>query len=243
MQGQPKIGRNDPCPCRSGKKYKKCHGARERREATGASSNKPKVLQSDPDFVKYCDLMEEIKRRISVIDFFLSGKGHALYQPPTLESVTLQLRKVLELIAFGSLVANKEAYEAVYSKVSKAWNAGDLLAELERVNPHFYPVPVTQEQDKESGAWKHKARAPDYLAKTDFKEVYGRCGVMAHAANPFSKGIDYTYYQAKLPLWRGQIINLLNIHEMVLVGNPATYVVMMTVDGDDRVHWYKLEPV
>lgn len=24
---EPKIGRNDPCPCGSGKKYKKCHGA------------------------------------------------------------------------------------------------------------------------------------------------------------------------------------------------------------------------
>jgi preprotein translocase subunit SecA len=24
---QPNIGRNDPCPCGSGKKYKKCHGA------------------------------------------------------------------------------------------------------------------------------------------------------------------------------------------------------------------------
>jgi len=23
---EPKIGRNDPCPCGSGKKYKKCHG-------------------------------------------------------------------------------------------------------------------------------------------------------------------------------------------------------------------------
>src|SRR5206468_4427293 len=23
-----KVGRNDPCPCGSGKKYKKCHGAR-----------------------------------------------------------------------------------------------------------------------------------------------------------------------------------------------------------------------
>ncbi|MCU0403959.1 MAG: SEC-C domain-containing protein, partial [Chitinophagaceae bacterium] len=22
----PKIGRNDPCPCGSGKKYKQCHG-------------------------------------------------------------------------------------------------------------------------------------------------------------------------------------------------------------------------
>ncbi len=27
VSDQPKIGRNDPCPCGSGKKYKKCHGA------------------------------------------------------------------------------------------------------------------------------------------------------------------------------------------------------------------------
>ncbi|WP_309895387.1 preprotein translocase subunit SecA [Archangium sp.] len=27
--GGPKVGRNDPCPCGSGKKYKKCHGAAE----------------------------------------------------------------------------------------------------------------------------------------------------------------------------------------------------------------------
>jgi len=27
--GEHKVGRNDPCPCGSGKKYKKCHGANE----------------------------------------------------------------------------------------------------------------------------------------------------------------------------------------------------------------------
>jgi len=27
VRAQPKVGRNDPCPCGSGKKYKKCHGA------------------------------------------------------------------------------------------------------------------------------------------------------------------------------------------------------------------------
>jgi preprotein translocase subunit SecA len=27
IRDQPKVGRNDPCPCGSGKKYKKCHGA------------------------------------------------------------------------------------------------------------------------------------------------------------------------------------------------------------------------
>ena len=26
VQVGPKIGRNDPCPCGSGKKYKSCHG-------------------------------------------------------------------------------------------------------------------------------------------------------------------------------------------------------------------------
>lgn len=40
----PKVGRNDPCPCGSGKKHKKCHGsvakqeARERAYATAAAS-------------------------------------------------------------------------------------------------------------------------------------------------------------------------------------------------------------
>jgi SEC-C motif domain protein len=26
VRPEPKVGRNDPCPCGSGKKYKKCHG-------------------------------------------------------------------------------------------------------------------------------------------------------------------------------------------------------------------------
>ncbi len=29
VRTEPKIGRNDPCHCGSGKKYKKCHGANE----------------------------------------------------------------------------------------------------------------------------------------------------------------------------------------------------------------------
>lgn len=26
LAGMPKVGRNDPCPCGSGKKFKQCHG-------------------------------------------------------------------------------------------------------------------------------------------------------------------------------------------------------------------------
>ncbi len=37
----PKVGRNDPCPCGSGKKYKKCHGATEGGSPGGKGGNRP----------------------------------------------------------------------------------------------------------------------------------------------------------------------------------------------------------
>ncbi len=197
----------------------------------------------DPDIVKYCDLMEEVKRRMAVIDYFISGQGHAMYMPPTLESACLQLRKILELVAFGSLVANAEAYTAVYSKVSKAWQAADLLNELERINPQFYPVPVVEAPSDIPGVLHQlKKRDSDYLARADFPEIYGRCGIMAHAANPYGKGVDYAYYQKMLPVWRTAIVNLLNNHEIHLLNRPGMYVVHMKEVRDDKVHWYKFEP-
>jgi preprotein translocase subunit SecA len=36
-----KVGRNDPCPCGSGKKYKHCHGAQQAAGAPGAQSARP----------------------------------------------------------------------------------------------------------------------------------------------------------------------------------------------------------
>jgi hypothetical protein len=197
----------------------------------------------DPDIEKYCNLMEEIKRRIAVVDFFISGQGTALFQPPTLESASLQLRKVLELIAFGSLVANADAYTAVHSKVSKGWHAADLLHELEEVNPDFYPVPVVEVPSiVPAVVHQLQKRQLDYLAKDYFGEVYGRCGVMAHAANPYGKGIDYGYYLKMLPEWRIQIVNLLNNHEIHRLNRPGMYVIHMKEQQDDKVHWYKFEP-
>src|SRR5262249_47526983 len=36
VRAQPRVGRNDPCPCGSGKKYKKCHMPADERVGTGA---------------------------------------------------------------------------------------------------------------------------------------------------------------------------------------------------------------
>ena len=43
---EPKVGRNDPCPCGSGKKYKKCHGAKRSAQAQNGKQA-PEVRRGD----------------------------------------------------------------------------------------------------------------------------------------------------------------------------------------------------
>lgn len=165
----------------------------------------------NPDIVMYCNVMEEIKRRISVIDFFHNGAGHALYEPTTLESIALQVRKILELIAMASLVANKKEYEKVYSNFASAWNAEYLLKDLGRVNADFYPKPVVESPSDDPKVKNHLVdRGDDYLTKKEFIKVYKKCGAIMHASNPLGRKIGYEYYKKSIPVWRQTIINLLN---------------------------------
>jgi len=195
-----------------------------------------------PDIERYCDLMEEVKRRINVVDHFLSGKGNALYEPTTLESIALQLRKVLELIALGSLVANKDSYSAANKKFARDWNARLILRDLERVNPDFYPSPVVEAPCADPRVVHQlKDRQPDYLTKHEFERAYEKCGALMHAQNPYRSLIDYEYYRQKLRAWRTQIVNLLNNHRIRLVNETGFYVIHMKEDRDDKVHYYKFQ--
>lgn len=196
-----------------------------------------------PDIGKYCDLMEEIKKRVSVVDFFLFGGGHAMYQPTTIESVSLQLRKILELIAFGSLVANKEAYSSAYEKFATHWNARFLLRDLKRVNPDFYPKPVVESPSSDSRALHQlKERGPDYLTREEFEKAYEKISAIMHAANPYGSKVDLDYYLGRLPIWRTAILNLLNNHQVRLLNDRGFYVIHMKEDRDDKVHYYRFDP-
>lgn len=202
------------------------------------------MQMKQPDIVKYCDLVEEVKKRMVVIDAFISGISHAVYKPTTVESVCLQLRKILELIAMASLVANKEAFSRVYVEFSKYWNAEYLLKDIARVNPDFYPHPIVENksaQDGISSEWQE--RMPDYLSKEDFIKLYKKCGAIMHAGNPYGSRVDYKYYEGNIPSWRQKIINLLNSHTIRLLGDQNIYLIHMKEDQDDKVHYYVFSPV
>ena len=198
---------------------------------------------NDPEITQYSNLMEEIKVRMSVFDFFTIGEGHALYKPTTIESACLQLRKILELIAMASLVANKDAYSAAHKGFAKHWNAKRLLKDIERINPDFYPRPVILAPPKDPGAQvRFIDRKEDFLTKAEFVEVYLRCSKMLHAENPYASKIVYKDYERDLPEWRLKVVNLLDLHWISLLDKKELYLIQMKGDTDGKVNLYATVP-
>jgi len=166
-----------------------------------------------------------------------------MYQPTTIESVGLQLRKILELVAFGSLVANKESYSLAYEKFATHWNARLLLRDLERVNPDFYPKPMVETPSADPRALLQlKDREADYLTREEFERAYEKVRAIMHAANPYGSQTDFKYFLEKLPAWRTQIVNLLNNHKVRLLNDSGFYIIHMKEEGDDKVHYYRFDP-
>lgn len=189
--------------------------------------------------------MEEVKKRTSVIDIFLSGSSNALYKATTIESICLQFRKILELIAMGSLVANKKAFCQTYKDFSKCWNADYIFKDIERINPKFYPNPIIEVPSSTPGLkmdWKDKAPA-EYLTKEEFIKLYKKCGAIMHSGNPYGSKIDYGYYDKNIPDWRTKIINLLNTHKIHLLNDENIHLIHMQEERDNKVHHYTFAPV
>jgi hypothetical protein len=143
----------------------------------------------------------------------------------------------LELIALGSLVLNRKEFERVNAEFAKFWNARLILQDIERLNPEFYPRPIT-DIDKKLVDIKE-----GFLTREQFAKVYEKCGAILHAENPFGSKIDYAFYGKSIPIWVSQIMRLLSNHAIRLLNDPNLYIVHMKEDRGDRVYAYTFAPV
>ncbi len=183
--------------------------------------------------------MDLIKKRIEVLEFFESGKGGCLYVPPTVESAYLQFRKILELIAMGSLIVNNEVYSQAHQNFEKHWNARRIVESLEQLNPDFYPQPLDEKYqgkdlvDKKDG----------FLTKDNFIELYRICGALLHTDNPYGTATDYEYHRGRIRDWIALITGLLSNHKIKLLDDPNLYVIHMKEKRDNQVHGYTFVPM
>ena len=179
----------------------------------------------------YCGIIQSVKDRLDLVSRIVN-EGGLLYgsEYHTYEFVAVQLRKVLESIAFGSLCANQKQYSESHENFGNEWRAKKILGNLEQVHPRFYPAPLREPVTKPDGTKYFPSVEDGFMNRTEFEELYDTCSAAMHATNPFS---DRTSIDFRLPVqeWVNRIRSLLNIHVMYLAGTKTIWVVYM--NGED----------
>lgn len=197
-----------------------------------------------PDINAYTAVMEEIKRRTTVIFALLKYEIKMIYEPTQIESIVLQIRMITELVALASLAANKPIFEENKKKFDKHWHPNKILKDVEDLNPDFYPQPLKEIPSKKEGVKNELVNLDEgFITRSELVEVHGRCGNLLHARNPFGKSADYKYYSKAAPRWMNRIMKLLNTHKVRLLDDDRFYLVHMKEARDDRVHMYTFERI
>ncbi len=199
-----------------------------------------------PDSLRlYCDLMMEIRHRATAVSQLQRPCREVMPDFVRVESLILQVRKILEVVAMGSLVANEPEYRKVHEAFARHSRADVILRDLERVNPDFYPKPATHSRSEQKGVDHHMKIIdhPDdsYLRKSDFSKIYKKCGGMMHAQNPFGSERDYHYYESNVTTWMKKVEKLLTVHVIRLLGDENYYLIQMK-SQDGLPHGYVISP-
>ena len=194
------------------------------------------MAKTQEDRIKYCECIEEIKRRVGLIRSFVNGAtlGREEYD---YELVSLNLRKILELIAFASLVANKEIYSAAHEKYLHEWSTGRLLENIEKLNPDFYPKPLKPPEVRDNGVKHFPDSDKPFLNKADFTKLLNLCSDVLHVWNPYTPRERKVNFELHVLEWVDKIQWLLDIHCIRLAGNKDVMVVVMH-EHDGKVHAY-----
>lgn len=186
----------------------------------------------------YCSLMEDVKARLELVRRFTTGEVPVGSNQFTYECVSVQLRKILESIAFASLCANKAKYSEAHANFAKQWRAKAMLENLERIHSHFYPVPMKRPVIKPDGT-KHLDKIDEgFLTREDFVFLYDKCSEVIHTRNPFSEAEPSIDFVRSVDGWVGRIGTLLQLHLVQLVDANVVWLVSMHEPSDGKVHAY-----
>ncbi len=198
------------------------------------------LLSSDEKLAgQYCGFLNEIRVRLEIVRSICKGALSVGTEPLDYEVVAVNLRKVLELIAFGSLTANKAAYSAIYDGIEKKWRAKVLLNDLEKIHPDFYPKPLLPPAVS-GGEPRHlhfEFQSTGFLTREEFAELYDLCSKVIHTRNPFAAAVAVNF-RITVAEWVARIEKLLSFHLFRLSGLPQVWIGELAAPGDGKSHVY-----
>jgi hypothetical protein len=177
----------------------------------------------------YSNSLNEIRLRLALLESICEGTLTTGNENFDYEVAAVNLRKILEHIAFGSLTANSVAYEAAYSNIEKIWRAKNLLDKLEHIHVDFYPQPLEPPKitDGTPRRLHFEMLSAGFLTRAEFVELYDLCSKVIHSRNPFATSATINF---RLPVieWTRRIRSLLTFHLFRLAGLPQLWLGELT---------------
>lgn len=189
---------------------------------------------SEPDYVNYKRCMEEIKRRRIAISDILSGLKTTSFKYTNIEFVSLQFRKIFELIILATLASNQHLFEGLTRKLSKEWQISKIIEIVQKKNSAFYPHPVDRvvsQQDGVKDEWKDVPSG--YLTIEELIVAHGKIGNLMHANNPYREEFMLDEIEKHFPTWGDKIVRLLNNHLVRFPDETLLYVGMQSAENGD----------
>lgn len=187
--------------------------------------------------IAYCNCMEDVKARLKLINSIVAGHSPLGSEGLDGEVVCLLLRKVLEQIAFSSLVAHQATYESVHHDLGSIWRAKRLLERMEKLHPEFYPSPVRRGESQHLGVQHHFDPLKDgFLTKDEFVFLYDTASNGIHTWNPFKDAERVLDFKRPISEWVLRIGALLDHHLVHFVGTKDLWLIQMDGPEDHKVH-------
>jgi hypothetical protein len=187
-----------------------------------------------PELLIYCNCMERVKHHIRIIENAFSGTILVANQPDYFmllaELIFLHFGKALEEIAFASLSANGEKYAAARAGFATEWNARRMLGFIEKVNPHFYPLPLQEPKETARGMKQFEPTNEPFLTREDFEKLYDSAGELLYSPNPFAPKKDAINVHYTVEEWVTRIGRLLSWHVMQIPGLGGVWLIRVPSD-------------
>jgi hypothetical protein len=155
---------------------------------------------TDADKVAYCACMDDVRRRLGVLNSLTTGRVTLSDQSADAEIACLQVRKILEQIAFASLAAGREDYAAARPQFMYEWRATQILDEIAKLHADFYPKAVVP-SPVGPNRWHFEFRTDGFLTKDDFVFLYDTTSDVLHAWNPFNRREAVVDFKRPLAEW------------------------------------------
>jgi hypothetical protein len=185
------------------------------------------------DVSVYQECMRKVKQRIETVLWLLSQDPLGQDRQSLMQELTfLQFRKVLELIAFASLTANKEKYARVHANFGSHWRAKDLLSAVQKLNPAFYPIPLETPTPKGTDRLVLKQKEKGFLTRQEFEQLYDTSSEILHMRNPFSSKDSTVPLGYSIIEWATRIQSLMSRHLVRMVDGDSVWLVTIPSFGD-----------